>query len=140
MGNYKIPLMIIDPSRPEINSINQKLIQQIDIMPEVLDYLNYSGKIFSFGNHPEKINDRMVADFNEGLYHFIIDNYYVCFDGKSVVRVCDIVKDPLLKTNLTDYPKNLQTQIEAYIQQYNNRIIKNRTTLESIEKGADHTK
>lgn len=140
MGNYKIPLMIIDPSRPEINSVNQKLIQQIDIMPEVLDYLNYSGKIFSFGNHPEKINDRMVADFNEGLYHFIIDNYYVCFDGKSVVRVCDIVKDPLLKTNLTDYPKNLQIKIEAYIQQYNNRIIKNRTTLESIEKGADHTK
>lgn len=140
MGNYKIPLMIIDPSRPEINSENHKLIQQIDIMPEILNYLNYSGKIFSFGNPPDKVENRIVADFNEGLYHFVLDNYYVCFDGKSIVKVCDIVKDPNLNMPLTDYPKDLQTEIEAYIQQYNNRIIRNQTTIESIEKSTDHTK
>lgn len=140
MGNYKIPIMIIDPSHPEINGKNQKLIQQIDIMPETLNYLNYSGKIFSFGNSPDKTEGRMVADYNEGLYHFIIDNYYVCFDGKKIVKVCDIIKDPVLKSSLTDYPKDLQTKIEAYIQQYDNRIIRNQTTLKSIEESTDYTK
>lgn len=140
MGNYKIPIMIIDPSKPEINTENKKLIQQIDIMPEILNYLNYSGKIFSFGNPPNRTEDRMVADFNEGLYHFVLDNYYVCFDGKAIVKVCDIVKDPVLKEALKDYPGDLQTRIEAYIQQYNNRIIRNQTTLESIEKSTNHTK
>lgn len=140
MGNYKIPIMIFDPARPEINGENRKLLQQIDIMPEVLDYLNYSGNIFSFGNPPEKTKGRMVADFNEGLYHFIIDNYYVCFDGVSMVKVCDILKDPLLKNGLNEYPEDLLTKTRAYIQQYNNRIIKNQTTLQYIEESPNYTK
>lgn len=140
MGNYKIPLMIIDPQRPEINRKDDRLIQQIDIMGEVLNYLNYSGKIFSYGNSPYNTKDRMVSEFNEGLYHFVLNNYYVCFDGKSIVKVCDIIKDPMLKNNLSEYPKSLKINIEAYIQQYNNRLIRNQTNIESIEKGTDHTK
>lgn len=82
----------------------------------------------------------MVADFNEGLYHFIIDNYYVCFDGVSMVKVCDILKDPLLKNGLNEYPEDLLTKTRAYIQQYNNRIIKNQTTLQYIEESPNYTK
>jgi len=141
VGNYKIPLMIIDPSKPEVKVQNPKLIEQIDILPEILNYLNYSGEIFSFGNDPLKNTDRMVANFNEGLYHFIIDNYYVCFDGNSIIKVCDVGKDKLLEHNLKNYPKNeFENKIKAYIQQYNNRIIKNETSLNPVEKGAHHTK
>ena len=72
----------------------------------------------------------MVANFNEGLYHFIIDNYYVCFDGQKILKVSDSSVDKLLQTELKDYPKDfLEKKIKAYIQQYNNRIIKNRTTI-----------
>jgi len=140
-GNYKIPMMIIDPSTSKINSQNPKLIEQIDLLPEVLNYLGYSGEIFSFGNNPLKSTGRMVANFNEGIYHFIIDNYYVCFDGTSIIKVCDLEKDKLLKHNLEDYlKKNFENKIKAYIQQYNNRIIRNQTSLDQIEKGAHHTK
>src|SRR5690606_2331326 len=105
------------------------------------NYLNYSGEIFSFGNDPLKNADRMVANFNEGLYHFIIDNYYVCFDGNSIIKVCDIGKDKLLEHNLKNYPKKeFENKIKAYIQQYNNRIIKNETSLNPVEKGTHHTK
>lgn len=141
MGNYKIPLILFDPSHPEINRQENKLIQQIDILPEVLDYLNFSGEIFSYGNPPDAKDGRIVADFNEGLYHFVLDNYYVCFDGKSIVKVCDIIYDKKLENQLKDYPEEyLTTRIKAYIQQYNNRIIGNRTTLKKIEKSADYTK
>ncbi len=141
LGNYKIPLMIIDPSKPEIKSHNPKLIEQIDILPEILNYLHYSGEIFSFGNDPSRNSGRMAVNFNEGLYHFIIDNYYVCFDGSSIVKVCDIDKDKLLKHNLKNYPKKeFENKIKAYIQQYNNRILKNETSSNHIEKGARHTK
>ena len=116
VGNYKIPLMIIDPSEPNLKVQNPKLIEQIDILPEILNYLNYSGEIFSFGNDPLKSTGRMVANFNEGLYHFIIDNYYVCFDGKSIIKVCDLAKGKFLKHNLKDYPKKeFENKIKAYI-------------------------
>ncbi len=141
VGNYKIPLMIIDPEKPELNAQNPKLIEQLDLLPEILNYLNYSGKIFSFGNDPLKPTGRMVANFNEGLYHFIIDNYYVCFDGTSIIKVCDIEKDKLLKHNLEKYPEmDFENKIKSYIQQYNNRIIKNQTSLSHIEKSTHHTK
>lgn len=141
IGNYKIPILIIDPTRPEINEQNPKLIEQIDILPELLDYLNFSGKIFSYGNAPDKTEGRMVANYNQGLYHFIIDNYYVCFDGKTIIKVNDIEKDKLLENNLKNYPhEELEQKIKAYIQQYNNRIIKNKTSLESFEESISHTK
>lgn len=131
-GNYKIPLMIIDPAAPGINRKEPKLVEQIDLLPEALNYLNYSGEIFSFGNDPLKASGRMVANFNEGIYHFIIDNYYVCFNGTSIIKVCDIEKDKLLRHNLESYPKkDFENRIKAYIQQYNNRIIKNQTSLSS---------
>lgn len=130
VGNYKIPMLIIDPSKPELKEKENKLISQIDILPETLNYLNYSGKIFSFGNHPLATKDRLIANYNEGLYHFIIDKYYVCFDGNKIVKVCDVEGDKLLENNLKSYPQQyLETKIKSYIQNFNNRIIQNETTL-----------
>ncbi|MDX9705670.1 MAG: hypothetical protein RBT46_08205, partial [Weeksellaceae bacterium] len=140
-GNYKIPILKIDPSQPEIHQKSTKLIEQIDILPETLNYLNYSGTIFSYGNPPSKTEGRIVANYNQGLYHFIIDNYYVCFDGKSIIKVNDIEKDKTLENDLDYYPKEeFESKIKAYIQQYNNRIIKNKTTIDSFEEGFNHTK
>ncbi|MFA7449124.1 MAG: sulfatase-like hydrolase/transferase [Weeksellaceae bacterium] len=141
IGMYKVPIMILDPSHPEIHRKDSKLMEQIDILPEILDYLNFSGEVFSYGNPPKKENGRLVANYSEGLYHFIIDNYYVCFDGKEIIKVNDIKKDKLLEKNLKEYPKALfEKLIKAYIQQYNNRIIQNKTNRSSIEKGTHHTK
>lgn len=141
VGNYKIPILMIDPSQPEIHQKSTKLIEQIDILPETLNYLNYSGRIFSYGNPPSKTEGRIVANYNQGLYHFIIDNYYVCFDGKSIIKVNDIEKDKTLENDLDYYPKEeFESKIKAYIQQYNNRIIKNKTTIDSFEEGFNHTK
>jgi len=61
-------------------------------MSEILQYLNYSGEIFSFGNLPDKEKDHLIANYNEGLYHFELDNYYVCFDGKKIIKVFDFSK------------------------------------------------
>lgn len=141
VGTYKVPIMLIDPQKPEIHTRNSKLMEQIDLLPEILSYLNYSGEIFSFGNGPTKENHRMVANFSEGLYHFIIDNYYVCFNGKEIIKVNDISRDKLLNNDLKNYPKEtLEKLIKAYIQQFNNRVIQNKTTIDSIEKSTHHTK
>lgn len=141
IGMYKVPIMILDPSQPENHRKDSKLMGQIDILPEILNYLNFSGTIFSYGNPPNKESGRLVANYSEGLYHFIIDNYYVCFDGSKIIKVNDIERDKLLEKDLKTYPKAFfEKLIKAYIQQYNNRIIENRTNTTSIEKGTHHSK
>lgn len=141
VGNYRIPLLIFDPSEQKINGKDEKLIEQIDVLPEILEYLGYSGKFFSFGNPPDKKEQRVVANYNEGLYHFIIDNYYVCFDGERIIKVNDIKKDSLLQSDLEEFPKPiLEKTLKAYIQQYNNQLVNNRTTVERFEESTYHTK
>lgn len=141
VGTYKIPILLIDVAHEDDHRTEEKLMAQIDLLPEILHYLNHSGEIFSFGNDPLKKNNRTVANYNEGLYHFILDNYYVCFDGKKIIQVNDIDQDKLLEHDLSDYPKALfEERMKAYIQQFNNRVIRNKTIIESIEKGINHTK
>lgn len=129
IGNYSIPILLFDPSNSKLKGTENKLMGQIDIYPEVLNYLGYKGQIFSFGN-PVESKDRVVANFNEGIYRFLINQYYVTFDGKKILRVYDYTKDSLLQHSISNYPKeNLELKIKSYIQQYNNRLIDNELSL-----------
>ncbi len=129
IGNYSIPILLFDPSNPNLKGVEDKLLGQIDIFPEVLTYLGYTGKVFSFGNAVEN-KDRIVANYNEGIYRFLINQYYIVFDGKKIVSVYDYKKDSLLKNKISIYPEEqFQIKIKSYIQQYNNRLIDNKLSL-----------
>jgi phosphoglycerol transferase MdoB-like AlkP superfamily enzyme len=129
IGNYSIPILLFDPSNSKLKGTENKLLGQIDIYPEVLTYLGYNGKIFSFGNHVES-KDRMVANYNEGIYKFLINQYYVVYDGKKILNVYNYREDSLLQHKITNYPKEqFEIKIKSYIQQYNNRLINNKLSL-----------
>lgn len=129
IGNYSIPILLFDPSNSKLKGKENKLMGQIDIYPEVLSYLNYRGQIFSFGN-PIESEYRVVANFNEGIYRFLINQYYVTFDGEKILRVYDYTKDSLLQHSISNYPKEkFELKIKSYIQQYNNRLIDNELSL-----------
>jgi len=50
VGRYAIPIIFYQPSNKKLIGINDSIIAtQIDIMPSILDYLNYDKLIFSFG-------------------------------------------------------------------------------------------
>ena len=131
VGRYSIPIVFFDPGNPTLTGKESKLFEQIDILPETLHYLNYTGTIFSFGNNPTQTKNRIVGNFNEGVYKFVIDNYFILYDGEKIISVFDKDKDPMQKNKLKVYPeKELLTQIKAYIQQYNNRLLENKTYLQ----------
>ena len=132
LGNYSIPILIYDPSNPGLKGKNNKLLAQIDILPEVLDYLNYQGDIFSFGNDPLKSNNRLIANFSEGVYRFLIDDYYMTFDGQNILNVYNYKQDSLLQNKISVYPQqDFELKIKSYIQQYNARVLDNKLTLEA---------
>jgi hypothetical protein len=58
------------------------------------------------------------------------DGYYLEFNGSRSTALFNISKDPLQLNNLVGKEKEVQGRLElfinAYIQQYNNRLIENR--------------
>ena len=50
MGIFRVPIAFYDPSNSDLKSYTNDIIQQVDIMPSVLSYLNYPNDYMAFGN------------------------------------------------------------------------------------------
>lgn len=132
LGKFRIPILFFDPSNPNLKGVSDKNFQQIDIMPSILDYLDLDSQIVAFGKS-YKSKDNYVVNYIDNQYNYIQDNYYLVFDGKKTIGLFDWKKDPLLKDNLMKAQPELKNKMEvfikAYIQSFNERVIKNQLTL-----------
>ncbi len=133
VGKFRIPILFFDPSNPNLIGKNYKNLQQIDIMPSVLDYLNINTKMVTFGKSYLSYKDFIVY-FLDNVYHYISGNYYFAFDGKKAIGLYNFKNDELLKNNLlqTENTKAIAMEkfIKAYIQSFNERMIGNKLTLQ----------
>lgn len=129
---YSIPVLLFDPSNKSLHGEPTKNIQQIDILPSILDYLHYNKKFISYGNSYKNKNN-LVINYINNVYHAIIDDYYFIFDGNTVIELYNYKTDLLLKNNLIETEKtislDLETQIKAYLQSFNNNLINNSLTI-----------
>ncbi len=131
-GIYSIPLLIFDPTKSEGKMI-EKTVQQIDILPTILQNLHYDLPYFAFGNAIDDNNSSFAVSFNGQYYQLITDKYCLQFDGEKVIALFDLEKDYLMKKNLiektnVDYKKE-ETLLKAIIQTYNHSLIENKMTL-----------
>lgn len=128
---YKIPMIVFDPSN-DTHIVKNRIMQQADIFPTVIDYLGINEKVFSFGKSViNPANPEYHITYGSSAYQLIKDKYYIRYDGQKL-EVFDRMADPELKTNLAKADTNAyQPQLnflKAIIQQYNNRMIENRLT------------
>lgn len=132
VGKFRIPILFFDPSNPSIIGKNQKNLQQIDIMPSIIDYLNIDSKMITYGKSYQSEKD-FVVYYLDNIYHYISGDYYLAFDGKKSLGLYNFKNDELLKTNVIQTEKakttEMETFIKAYIQSFNERMIGNKLTL-----------
>ncbi|MFA4852231.1 MAG: sulfatase-like hydrolase/transferase [Bacteroidales bacterium] len=128
-GMYAVPILFYQHNS-NLKGENKMIVQQTDIMPSILDYLNFNKKFIAFG---ESVFDTSALHFainyvNE-TYQLIYKNYALIFDGTSGISFYNIEKDSLMKIDLhSTFPseeKELERKIKAIIQSYNLRLIKN---------------
>ncbi|MGQ0826771.1 MAG: LTA synthase family protein [Bacteroidota bacterium] len=130
VGNYTIPIVYYLP-RGQLKGQSALLTQQIDIMPSVLDYLNYSKPYFAFGNSvfDTTITNRYALTYNNDAFQLISKNYSLGFNGTKATDLYNYTKDSLLKYNLiVTEPlvvKELTDQLKAIIQTYQQSLIYN---------------
>lgn len=131
-GYFSIPILFYYPGG-NLKGRTDKLIQQIDIMPTVLNYLNYDKPYFAFGfDAMDKMQNNFVVNNNDGNFNFYKGNYLLINDGKQSQSLYNLKQDRLLKNNLLtsepDTVLNMEKYLKAFIQQYNNRMIANKLT------------
>ncbi len=129
-GRYAIPMIIFNPKDSLTNIKFQETIQQTDLMPTLLDYLNYDEPFIAFGT--SIFNDstnRVAVQYVNGLYQITWGKYSLIFDGEKSISLFDNEADPKHNQNLINTRNTIQQKLEsiikAYLQQYINRMINN---------------
>ena len=129
LGGFCSPIIIYDPSQHE-GKTEEKIAQQIDILPTILGLLGYSKTYLAFGidvlNTPAE--DTWAVNYLNGIYQYVKYGYVLQFDGQQTKAVYKL-EDRLMKNNLkgkTDVETKMERELEAIIQQYMERMKHNR--------------
>lgn len=130
LNGYSVPILFYHPGS-DLKGLDTLPVQQIDIMPAILGYLNYDRPYFAFGqdifNTDRK--DKFAVSYNNRLYQFIQNDYFMQFDGQEIKSVYNYKSDIFLQNNLAGtVPEQhgMETKLKAVIQQYIERMIENR--------------
>lgn len=131
-GYFAVPILFYYPGG-NLKGTTNKLIQQIDIMPTVLNYLNFDQLYFAFGFDAfDAKNNNFVVNNNDGTFNIYQDDYLLLHDELKPIGLFNLKLDPLMQHNLvttqTVIKAKLTQSFKAFLQQYNNRMIKDQLT------------
>lgn len=132
-GSFEVPVFFYTPDG-SLKGEDDRLMQQIDIMPVVLGCLNYNKPYFAFGSDVLHGNgDNCVVNYINGNYQLFYRDYVIISDGTETKGLYRFKTDRLLEHNLAgtvgSVQDTLEVKVKAFIQQYNNRMIDNRISL-----------
>ncbi|TAJ14767.1 LTA synthase family protein [Marinilabiliaceae bacterium JC017] len=129
---FAIPLIFYAPG-DSLKGVDDKIAQQIDIMPTVLDYLNYKDDYMAFGKDLfDSEEEGYAINYINGSYQFIVDDLVMYFDGKKMMSVFNRIEDPFLEKDIKgtlDISK-YEAKCKGIVQQFNNRMLDDRLTIE----------
>jgi phosphoglycerol transferase MdoB-like AlkP superfamily enzyme len=124
---YAVPVIIFKPGEIK-QKICTRIVQQIDILPSVLDYLGYPKIYKAFGNSVfSDTIEYFGYQFRNQIYQIYDADYILYFDGVKSIGLFNYKKDTLEKENLlltqTVMKNKLENKIKAIIQKYNHTLI-----------------
>jgi len=135
LGGFCSPIILFDPSGellPE-PAVEDKVAQQIDIMPTVLALLGYRKPYVAFGidvmNTPA--DETWAVNYLNGIYQYVEQGHVLQFDGQKT-RAVYALDDSLMQRNLVGrLPQQLRMEqrLKAIIQQYMERMAEDRLTV-----------
>jgi len=137
VGQYAIPILFYKPGS-DLRGTSGLVAQQTDIMPTVLNYLGYDRSYLAFGTDLfDTLNSKphFSVHYISGIYGLMMDGYYLETNGTSITALYNLQKDPLQLTNLagreTQVGDKMMKFLTGYLQQYNNRLIENRLSIDN---------
>ena len=134
IGGFCSPIIIYDPSNP-IGEVQDKIAQQIDILPTILGLLGYNKPYFGFGIDLLKTpaEDTWAVNYLNGIYQYVKYGHVLQFDGNKSKGLYSL-QDSLMQHNLLEKSgvvansrlTQMETELKAIIQQYMERMTQDR--------------
>jgi len=136
-GRYGVPVIFYYPggNKSGIDTLRgfdtERVAQQADIMPTVLDFLGYGSPYIAFGcdlrtTPPEKT---FAVNYDNGFYQLFMGDYLLQSDGETSPALYRFRTDALLQDNLVnqlpDVREDMEAELRAIIQQYMERMNRN---------------
>jgi phosphoglycerol transferase MdoB-like AlkP superfamily enzyme len=137
LNQMAIPVIYYHPGITQA-VMDSSITNQIDILPTILGYLNYSRPYIAFGRDKNKEEEEpFVFNYSNG-YQLLYDNYLLLFDGKHSTgfyrwenRGFKGLGENLLDQLPEQQEKN-ERLMKALLQQYYNRMIENELTINIV--------
>lgn len=130
LGRFRVPVFFYAPGL-ELPGKSDRIFQQADIMPTVLDLLNYKEPFVTFGKN---LLDSTTLDFGVNKYEnyqYLYEDFLLKLNGDNEpVGLYRYKEDKLLEHNIISQQEskaaNLSDRFRGYIQQFQNRLIEDR--------------
>ena len=134
-GYFSIPVIFYHPGKKMSGIDSVTIAQQIDIMPTVLNYLGYDKDYIAFGKDLFNVpRENFAVNYLNDTYRLFLDNYLLVYNGQetlSMYRLRNGRQSPVnLMNSLPGRKDSMELFMKAFIQQYTNRMIDNRLSLE----------
>jgi phosphoglycerol transferase MdoB-like AlkP superfamily enzyme len=128
-GAYCVPILFYKPGS-DLKGIKKRISQQIDIMPTVLNYLNYDDEYIAFGNNLlDDSYESFAFNTNGSTYNLYMKDHILEMIDTKPVGLYNYKTDLFLENNLLgkepDLEKQMDEKLKAVIQSYNSRLIDN---------------
>mgnify|MGYP001235338805 FL=1 len=124
VGRYAIPLIIFSGDS-SMQGTNNKIVQQIDIMPSILELTNYNKKYFTFGKSMINGADWAVC-YRSGKYQLITNNGILINSDEKYQQFSDWQLKNEKQINAYD-----KKMLKAIKQSFNNSMIYNKMNYEN---------
>jgi len=130
---FRIPIAFYHPSGNLNSEKSNKVFQQLDIMPTILDLLNIDTEYYAFGNSYYSGDSGEALTYLSGSFNYFKNGHLIVYSNGKAQNLYNYTKNKIvLNDSLTYFSseiKDAEQKIKATIQRYNSDLIKNRTTV-----------
>lgn len=134
---YKIPIAFYYPNNTDLlKQFNtERLFQQIDIMPTLLDLLNLNTNYYSFGQSFYSLDSsNQVVTYLEGVYSVFYKSHMLTIASDKARNLYSHLIEANNELDSLRFYKNevkiIEDKTKAIIQRYSRDLIQNQTTVE----------
>ncbi|MDX2361116.1 MAG: LTA synthase family protein [Crocinitomicaceae bacterium] len=131
---YRIPIMFYHPSGKIKPEKSDRIFQQLDILPTILDLLNIETNYYSYGSsHYQNPNGEAIT-YIEGTYYYFNKHHMTSFSDEQARNLYDFtVQSTSPIDSISHYKSEVainEKRLKAMIQRYNRDLIMNQTTVD----------
>lgn len=123
---YSVPMIFYYP-KADTCYRSKQIVQQLDIMPSIIDFCGITASFTSFGHSAfDNKAPRFAINYLSGVYELYYLDFLIEFDGKEITHIYDLSDgDRELDSKDVNDIQYIERFLKAVIQRFNNGLLDN---------------